>query len=202
MADTKFLLAGMAICAVLFSTSAEAKLYKWVDDNGETHYSSTIPPEYAGHKHTELDKSGRVVQDRSKDEKADNGGRKTAEEQAAIEQRRKDKALLASYANEQEIDLARGRNLQQVDARINSIKIRLDAALATLNAHQQDKARREKAGKKIPTYLREDLADDEAKVQGLQQQMDQAKEQQAAIKARYDADKARYRELTGKGSRE
>jgi hypothetical protein len=30
-----------------FSLSAEAKLYKWVDDKGVTHYGEVIPPEYA-----------------------------------------------------------------------------------------------------------------------------------------------------------
>lgn len=196
MTDAKFLLAGLVIFAA-FSSSAEAKLYKWVDDKGETHYSSTIPPEYAGHQHIQLDDKGRVIQKKDEPNKADNGGRKTAEEQAAIEQQRKDKALLGTYSNEQEIDLARDRNLQQVDALISSIKLRLDSAQASLNENNKAKAGFVEAGKKVPTYLKEDIADDEAKLNSLQQQMDRAKEQQAAIKARYDADKARYRELKG-----
>ena len=36
MMDAKFLIAGIVLCAA-FSSSAEAKLYKWVDDNGVTH---------------------------------------------------------------------------------------------------------------------------------------------------------------------
>ena len=33
----------LAICGLLFSFSATAKMYKWVDENGATQYSSTPP---------------------------------------------------------------------------------------------------------------------------------------------------------------
>ena len=37
------------IAGLVFSLPAAAKLYKWVDDQGVTHYGETIPPPYAGH---------------------------------------------------------------------------------------------------------------------------------------------------------
>lgn len=199
MKNPKFLIVGTALCAA-FSTSAEAKLYKWVDDKGETHYSETIPPEYAGHERVQLNKEGREIKNKDKSEdKAGSGGRITPEEQAAIDQRRKDKALLDTYSNEQEIDLARDRNLQQAEARVNSIQIRLQSAHANLNDHRKERDGFVNAGKKVPTYLQGDLTEDEANVSKLQQQLDQAQQETDAIKARYAADKQRYRELTGGG---
>lgn len=199
MKNPKFLIAGAALCAA-FSTGAEAKLYKWVDDKGETHYSETIPPEYAGHERIQLNKEGREIKNKDKPEdKAGTGGRITPEEQAAIDQRRKDKALLDTYSNEQEIDLARDRNLQQVEARVNSIKLRLQSAQANLNDHRKERDGLINAGKKVPAYLQGDLTDDEAKVARLQQELDQAQQNVDTIKARYAADKLRYRELTGGG---
>ena len=62
MNKTKFLIASTVFIAA-FSISAEAKLYKWVDKNGTTHYGETIPPEYADRDTKELNK-GRVI-DRS-----------------------------------------------------------------------------------------------------------------------------------------
>ena len=49
------------IVGLTFSLPAAAKLYKWVDDQGITHYGETIPPEYAHKDRAELNKSGRVV---------------------------------------------------------------------------------------------------------------------------------------------
>ena len=195
MMDAKFLIAGIVLCAA-FSSSAEAKLYKWVDDNGVTHYSSTIPPKYANRNRVQLNDQGREVKDG--DKKAGKGGPPTPEEQAAIDQRRKDKALLDTYSNESEIDLARDRNLQQANARINSINIRLKAAQSNLAGHQKESDGLTKAGKKIPASLQSDLSDDQDKIDRLQDQLNQAQKDADAIKARYDADKVRYRELTGR----
>ena len=192
--DARFLVAGFILCAA-FSTSAEAKLYKWVDDQGITHYSSTIPPEYADKNRVQINKAGReVVPDEPKAKKS---GPPTPEEQAAIDQRRRDKALLDTYSNVNEIDLARDRNLQQVNARVNSIKIRLQSAQSNLEAHRKESEHFTKSDKKIPTYLQNDLEDDQQHVDLLQGEMTRAQKDAAAIKARYDADKERYRELTG-----
>jgi hypothetical protein len=35
----------IVVCLILICTIASAKLYKWVDENGVTHYSNTAPPE-------------------------------------------------------------------------------------------------------------------------------------------------------------
>jgi hypothetical protein len=193
--NSRFLVAGFILCAA-FSTSAEAKLFKWVDDQGVTHYSSTIPPEYANKDRVQINKQGREVKP-DEPKKVDDSGKPTPEEQAAIDQRRRDKALLDTYSNENEIDLARNRNLQQVDARINGIKIRLQSAQANLEGHLKERDRFTKSDKKIPTYLRNDLKDDQHHVDRLQEEMNRAQKDAAAIKARYDADKVRYRELTG-----
>ncbi len=196
MMDAKFLIAGIVLCAA-FSSSAEAKLYKWVDDNGVTHYSETMPPQYANRNRVQLNDQGREIKE--SDKKANKaGGPPTPEEQAAIDQRRKDKALLDTYSNEGEIDLARNRNLQQSNARINSINIRLKAAQSNLARLQQESDGFTKTGKKIPTYLRNDLSDGQDKIDRLQDQLNHAQKDTDAIKARYDADKVRYRELTGR----
>ena len=198
MMDIRFLIAGIVLCAA-FSTSAEAKLYKWVDDNGVTHYSETMPPKYATRNRVQLDDQGREVKDDKKDKRVNKAdSQPTPEEQAAIDQRRKDKALLDTYSNESEIDLARDRNLQQANARINSINIRLKSAQSNLAGHRKESAGFIKAGKKIPPSLQSDLADDQDKIDSLQGQLNQAQKEADAIKARYDADKVRYRELTGR----
>ncbi len=176
-----------------FGGSAEAKLYKWVDDKGETHYGEVIPPEYANKDKVQFDEKGREVK---KKESAKESA-KESEQQASIDQRRKDNALLNTYSNENEIDLARDRNLQQVEARINSIKSMLEHAQQDLDSYQKEAKALEKSGKKISDALQSDITDADNKLAKIKHDLAHAEEKAASVRASYEADKARYRELKG-----
>ncbi|MDD5301414.1 MAG: DUF4124 domain-containing protein [Gallionella sp.] len=201
---TQLKLIAAFIAGIAFSFPVAAKMYKWVDDKGTTHYGETIPPEYANKDRSELGKSGRVIEkkevltpeERRANEQA--GIKKRADEEAALEQKRRDKALVNTYSNEKEIDLARNRNLQQVEARIDSINSQLKMANNNLLAFQKEADALAKAGKKIHPSLQEDLKESQERLAKLQQDLEKAKAEKATLDARYDADKARYKELTGK----
>src|SRR5665647_205011 len=130
----KFKLLAALVAGLTLSFPAMATLYKWVDNNGTTHYGETIPPEEA---------------------------------EATLERERHDKTLINIYNSVDEIDLARIRNVQQIDARINAVNASIKAANDNLLSLQTE-------------------ADNLAKAE------------KAALEARFDADKARYIELTGK----
>ena len=201
MTKLKILVASIAV--FMLSSVAEAKLYKWVDEQGVTHYGETIPPEYADKDNIQFSDQGKIIK---KNEKVSAGqkqarkeqeAKKRAEEKSAFEQRRKDNMLLSTFSNENEIDLARDRNLQQVDAVINSIQLLHKSALQSLESYHQEAAQRTKAGKQIPGSLQADITDTENQVKKLQQDLTRALEKSAAVRASYEADKVRYRELTG-----
>ena len=205
MLKANFLGVSLVLCCA-FSASAEAKLYKWVDDNGTTHYGETIPPEYANKDATKLSDKGRVEQriekltpeeQRAKDAE---DAKKNAAKQAAIEAKRRDSALLNTFSNENEIDLSRDRSLQQVEARINSINTMLKSAQASLVEHQNEREGLVQQGKKIPKSLLDDLAESEAHLAKLKGELAQNEQELAKVKARFEADKLRYRELKGTAS--
>ena len=204
---TKFKLAAVFIAGIVCSFPVAAKMYKWVDDNGTTHYGETIPPEYANKDRSQLDK-GRVTkkvevltpEERRAEEatKKAADAKKRADDELVLEQKRRDKALVNTYSNEKEIDLARSRNLQQIDARINSISSQLKMSNDNLLALQKESDDLVKAGKKAPPSLQEDIHETQTRLSKLQQDLDKANAEKATMDARYDADKARYKELTGK----
>jgi len=201
---TKYKLLVALVIGMAFSLPAAAKMYKWVDDKGVTHYGETVPPEYANKDRTELNKAGRVVkqqevltpEERRAKEQAD--AKKSAEDEEVLERRRRDKALLNTYSSVKEIDLARNRNLQQVEARFNSATSQFKMANDKLIGLQKEADDYTKANKKIPASLQEDLEESQARLTKLQQDMEKSRAEKAAVEARYDADKARYKELTGK----
>jgi len=192
------------VIGMTFSLPVMAKMYKWVDDKGVTHYGETIPPEYAHRDREELNKAGRVVEKKEvltpeeRHAKELEDIRKREDEEAALEQKRRDKALLNTYSGVKEIDLARVRNLQQVEARLNSISSQLKMADDKLIGLQKEADGYTKTGKKTPASLQEDLQESQARLTKLQQDLEKSRAEKAAVEARYDADKARYRELTGK----
>ena len=198
----------LSACFVLLTFQAatvEAKLYKWVDNQGVTHYGETIPPEYADKDNVLLDDKGRVIKKNAQltiEERRNleaTAEKNRAEEAAAAEQRRRDRMLLSTYSSEKEIDLARDRNLQQVEALINSIQLLQKSANESAEGYQVEAQQISKAGKKIPASLKKDIADAEKKSTKLQQRLTKAQEKLAAVKAGFEADRVRYRELTGSG---
>jgi len=192
------------IVGATFSLPAAAKLYKWVDDNGTTHYGETIPPEYADKDRSELNKAGRVIKTEEvltpekRRAKVEAEAKKREEEKTALEQQRHDKTLVNTYSSVKEIDLARARSLQQIDARINVINSALKTANENLNGLQKEAENYTKTKKKVPASLEEDLQDAHARLEKLQKDLELPQAEKAALEARYDSDKARYMELTGK----
>jgi hypothetical protein len=202
MIKSKLLVA--LIAGATFSLPAAAKLYKWVDDNGTTHYGETIPPEYADKDRSELNKAGRVIKTEEvltpekRRAKVEAEAKKREDEKTALEQQRHDKTLVNTYNSVKEIDLARARSLQQIDARINVINSALKTANDNLIGLQKEAEGYNRIKKAIPSSLEEDLKDAQTRLAKLQKDLEKPKTEKAALEARYDADKARYMELTGK----
>jgi len=201
MINSRVFLALLFGCAV--SLPVSAKMYKWVDNQGTTHYGETIPPEYANKDRSELDKTGRVIKKddvftpeelRAK-EQAD--AKKRAEDAAGLDQQRHDKALLNTFSNVQEIELSKQRNLQQVTGRINGATTQIKMVQENLQSYQREVDSMNKAGRKIPPNLLEDIQETQTRLNALQQDLEKSNTEKAGIEARYEADKVRYRELTG-----
>jgi len=180
-----------------------AKIFKWVDEKGVTHYGETIPPEYKNQASTEMSKHGVTVR---KVEAANTGleQKKAAEEKAikdreekqrAFEQRRRDMALMNTYTSAREIDEHRERTLQVPMQTLKGVEPRLKKAQDRLASLQSQAAALAKKGK--PTdLLDQDIADEKAEIDSMKADMERGLAQIEAIKVKFDADKKRYLELS------
>ncbi|QKJ66344.1 DUF4124 domain-containing protein [Deefgea piscis] len=124
---------------LLFHQLCYATVYRWVDETGKVQYSDK-PPVGQSKSLMELDKSARI--------RKGNEAILTTEEKQALEekkraeqeQRRADKALLQSFSKPEEVDLLRDRQIEAVDAgmqtnvlRRTTVQKRLDAQQSKLN---------------------------------------------------------------------
>ncbi len=127
--DALAMVAALAAAAALLAPvgQARAAMYKWVDEKGVVHYTDKLPPEAVDKASVELNKQGVPIkktdkaltpeQRRALEQEAENK-KQTARQQEEVA--RRDRALLSSYSNEAEIDLARNRSLQTINNVVQS----------------------------------------------------------------------------------
>jgi hypothetical protein len=180
----------------------QAKMYKWVDENGRVYYTDTPPPQSARHAVTELGKAGQAMK---RTESVEERRAREAEERRIAEQKkiveeqaRKDRALLGTYTRESEIDLARDRALEHHRLAIKGAETRL-SQLAVKAKEILDKIQTiTKRGRPIPPFLQNQLNATQKEAADLKKIIRINQEALITVRARYEADKARYQELTAK----
>ena len=196
-------LVGLVLAFALADAAAAAKIYKWTDEKGVTHYGESIPPEYKDQGAAEMTMQGITVRKWDPASKAE--PRKTTEEKAAhereekqraFEQRRRDMALVNTYTSPKEIDDARDRTLQLPIQAIHALDSRLKKAQEKLKALEEQVASLTKAGKRVPDGLGQDIVEQQAEVDVIKAEIDRHQAQVQAVKTKYEEDKKRYLELT------
>jgi len=117
----------LALFSVLLSCafSAQAKMYKWVDENGQMHFGDKIPPEYLVKEHDELNEQGVRVKHReaakTAEERAEEKRLEKEREKAALiekKKRQRDRVLLDTYTTERDLVVARDSRLDAVGSQI------------------------------------------------------------------------------------
>jgi hypothetical protein len=186
--------------ALMFAAPVHATTYKWVDEKGIVHYTDKIPPEAINKGNVELNKQGLPIKktdpaltpEQQKARAAEEArAQQIAKDRELVE--RRDRALLATYTTESEIDLARNRAVSTIDAQVQSST----AYSAMLNKRKLELDGKKAAlgDKPIPPVLEREAAniDDEL---AKQADLISAKQKEMIIvNARYDADKRRWKEL-------
>ena len=113
-------------------------------------------------------------------------------DQQKLEQARKEKILLASYTNPEEIDLARDRNLQLDQAALQALtqqKMNVTTRITRNNKTAQGFQSRKKP---IPPYLSEDLKLSKTESANIDKQLAQRKLSMEATRKHYAEEKARF----------
>jgi hypothetical protein len=194
-----------ALAALLLAGPAHAKLFKCTDADGKTYYTDKLTPDCVQSGAREM-KRGIVVKEyeageiptdkKNKDPKKPVAASKAEPTREEIESQRRDRALLASYANEKEIDLARDRNLQQTELALSSLRAQEKRARDKLDGLNTRAQGFTSGGKAVPAWLQEEIAGAEQELKGAQGDVAEKLAEQKAIRARFESDKARYRELS------
>ncbi len=186
--------------------SAAGAAYKCQDAKGITHVGDTPPPGCAAVMMYEVTASGKVIReieptltpDQAKVRAVEMEKKKEADKVAA-EQKRKDLALLSTFATEKEFDVARDRNIEPIRGRIASAQERIKAVEKREKEIQEEmefyKAGKSKKSTEMPANLTADLKRVGAEKNALVASIATHEKEVEEIKVKFDADKKRWIDL-------
>lgn len=194
--NTAFSLVLIAACA----GTAQAQMYRWVDGNGRVHYSDTLPQTYQKSGAAEMNKQGMVVRrTQSEAERMAEIARQAEQlkiERQQAEQARLDRALMATYTTEAEIDLARDRALEHHKLAIRGAETRAKAVDANLAELRARISAIEKSGRPVSPDLQSQLSQTHKESLELKRTILNNEEAMMQVREKYEADKLRFRELS------
>ena len=192
----------LASLAADAQTNKEQYTYRCVGKDGKKYYGSSVPEACLGQPVEQLNAQGMVIKRFDAAASAAEREKKLAEEEErkkreviSKEEGRRNRALLATYTSEKDIDQARVRALKEnegavkdIEKRIGGLKKRADELTKELEFY---------AGKnKPPAKLSEEIRSTQFDITTQEALLATKKREVDQINARYDDDKKRYAELT------
>lgn len=192
----------VAALSSLLPGLSQAKLYKWVDKNGNVQYGDRIPPEYASKERKTLNEQGITVdvKERAKtpEEVAEERRLerlKAEEEERRRQQAEQDRILLDTFSNEDEMVMTRNGKVDAIDAIIRVTNGRIETLRTRLAELTADAASLERSGKPVPESLHNEIQSTKQQIEDNLDYVAQKEQEQESIRTQFEADIQRFREL-------
>ncbi|MDX1592939.1 MAG: DUF4124 domain-containing protein [Gammaproteobacteria bacterium] len=197
----------LPLAVALAPLPTAAAIYKWVDEQGNTHYGSSIPPEYAKQDTQKemLNERGQtveIVQEKEKtpEELAEEKRleeEERARQEALAKQRLHDRLLLNTYDSVDALEMTRDGKLRSIEGMISVAQSQIRERQALLERQRARAADIERGGGKVDEKLLNDIATTEAQIARNEERIRKLRADQEQIRAQANADIARYKELKG-----
>ena len=193
-----------------------AKVYRWVDENGEVHYSETLPPDFVDKKHDELDSRGIVrlkdqslVPTRSAKPATEEGFKELPRDSSGIKrpkalysdaevQSRMDGFLLLRYASEQEILDAMAVEISQLEYDRILLQASRESLSVAYRGQIREAATRQRSGVEVDSKIIKSIANFQTRLETYGKSLADLQERQDKIIADFGAQLERYQFLTHK----
>jgi len=205
MLKTTMLAALMMAPLVAQAQSASQITYRCTGTDGKRYYGSTIPMKCVGRVVEQLNAQGLVVrridpdgEEKEREAKAAAAAKAKEEEAATREENRRNRALLATYTSERDIDDSRARALADHRSAVQDVETKIDALKKRRAGYDKElEFYKDKKGKsQPPAKLLDDINGIEVDLKVQEELLATKKKEVDGINARYDQDKKRYLQLT------
>lgn len=189
---------------LLSAANVHAQLYKWVDDQGVTHYTKAPPPESAKHDREILGKQGQtkgiirgLISDEEKRAEAEKRAAEEAKQKAEEDARQRDRNLLISYKAVQEIIDKRDLKLEYINHLIGDLEEDRNDAKVEYDELLQQAIQAEREGKAPSEDLKANLRSAQRQYQQSHADLNKARADREKTITSYKDDIKRFKELKG-----
>ena len=174
--------------------------YRWTDEQGVVHYGDRIPPQYAQKEQALLNSQGVVVRRLDAQKSAEQAAADARVHESVVRQKQHDAFLINSYTSVKDIEALRDVRLDQVRGQksaaeqyVESLHSRLGALQTRAKLFKPYSPRPD--AHRMPDDLAEDLVHTLNELRTQNNIVATKGEEEVALKAQYQADIDRYREL-------
>lgn len=219
-----FTTASLLVISLLSAGNLMAqKVYRWVDEDGNVHYTASLPPGYKDSGHDVLNERGIVVDENLKltpdvEEEAKSEEQVKAEEAGELprdssglprpkplfteeeKKQRMDNFLMLRYDSEQEITDAMNVEIKQLNYDRDLIAGSQASITEAYRGHIRIAADRQRAGQPIDPGVESQVADLRVKMAQNAAELDALKTREEEIRATFQKQLDRYRYLAEKYS--
>lgn len=193
---------GGILLGIAAAMPAQAKIYCCNDDSGRRVCGDPMPPACQAKAHKEIGRGGAsrdvaappTAEQRAAQEAE--AARKKEEENRLAEEKRRDKALLNTYSSEKDIDILRDRTMAGAQNGVKEAQGKYDE-LMKRKKKLEGEAEFYK-NKPLPAPLKAQVAENETALKKQQSDIEARQKEIEAVRAKFEDDKRRYLELTGK----
>jgi len=182
------------------STSTQGTAYKWVDENGVTHYGDHVPSEYSQREQTVLSPQGLEVQKRQAEMTPKEAAEYAAKQKEESRRKQHDMFLLSTYPSVKEIESVRDVRLDQINGQI----IAAEAYISSLTTRVEGLKTRalnftpyntKPGARRMPDDLAEEMVRAMSELRTQNSALATKKNEHQNVVAQYDADIKRFKEL-------
>jgi hypothetical protein len=178
----------------------EGIAYRWTDEQGVVHYGDRIPPQYAQKERAVLNSQGVEVRRLDAQKTPEQAAAEARTQQGALRQKQHDAFLSTNYTSVKDIEALRDVRLDQLRGQksaaeqyVESLYSRLSALQARAKVFKPYSARPD--ARRMPDNLAEDLVHTLNELRTQNNVVSVKNEEETALKAQFQADIDRFREL-------
>lgn len=202
------------ISGLMFAAAANAdEVYRWVDENGEVHYSESLPPDFQDRGHDVLNERGIVTdedlsltpapaeelpeEEQLKELPRDSSGQQRPKQlySDAEMQRRMDNLLMLRYDSEQEINDAMNVEIKQLAYDRRLLETTRDSMQNSYRGQLRQAANKQRAGLQVPEHTVFEINDLQEKIVENGKSIGFLKQREKDIREEFLKQLERYRYL-------
>ena len=182
------------------SSSSKTTTFRWVDDQGVVHYGDQIPPQYAGKDREIMNPQGVPVSHVEGQKSPDQVAKEARARAELIRQKQHDTFLVTTYTSVKDIESLRDARLDQLKTQraagqqyIESLKARLGALQTRALAYRPYSGNA--GARSMPDDLAENLVRTVNEMNTQTNALARESEDETQLRAQFQADIERYKEL-------